>query len=183
MSSFHLEWPLSVTMFKKISLSLLVLSLIIVPSFVFAQDSFGIGSAAQGTNLIGSGTSVNAAQTLPELIGRMVAILLSFIGIIFFILVLYAGITWMTAFGNSEKVDKAKSILEHAAIGLAIVLAAYAISTFVFSSLVNLTNNNNNQSSEFPTQAECAPLTSEETCSAAGCLWFGSQNPPCNNGL
>lgn len=41
----------------------------------------------------------------------------------------------MTAFGSSEKADKAKGILEHAAVGLIIVLAAYAISRFVFSAL------------------------------------------------
>jgi hypothetical protein len=41
----------------------------------------------------------------------------------------------MTAFGVSDKVEKAKDILIHAAIGLVIVLAAYAISKFVFGAL------------------------------------------------
>ena len=41
----------------------------------------------------------------------------------------------MTAAGNAERVDKAKTILTAASMGLVIVLSAYAITKFVFSSL------------------------------------------------
>lgn len=115
--------------FKKTFLILAVLGLMI-PVFVFA-DNFGIDSAAQDTDLI------QVTQTLPELIGSIIGIALSFVGVIFFLLILYAGFLWMTAFGNDEKVTTAKSIMEHAIIGLVIVLSAYAISKFVFGSLVN----------------------------------------------
>jgi hypothetical protein len=60
---------------------------------------------------------------------------LMFVGTIFFLLVLYAGLTWMTAGGGSEKVMKAKTMLETAVIGLLIVAASYAISTYVFERL------------------------------------------------
>ena len=52
---------------------------------------------------------------------------LSFLGIAFFILIIYAGWLWMTAGGNEERLGKAKKILQEAVIGLVIVLAAYAI--------------------------------------------------------
>lgn len=60
---------------------------------------------------------------------------LSLLGVVFLGLIIYAGFRWMTAQGNEEDVTKAKEILIQAVIGLAIVLAAYAISYFVFNAL------------------------------------------------
>ncbi|OGH91469.1 MAG: hypothetical protein A2534_00485 [Candidatus Magasanikbacteria bacterium RIFOXYD2_FULL_39_9] len=123
--------------FAKLFISLVVVAGAMVPFFVFA-DSFGLRDAAP-SGLIGSGSSVSANKALPELIGSVVGAVLSFVGIIFFLLILYAGIMWMTAFGNEQKVEKAKDIVQHAAIGLVIVLAAYAISKFVFGALAGAT--------------------------------------------
>ncbi len=60
---------------------------------------------------------------------------LSLVGTIFLILSVYAGILWMTASGNEERVTKAKDIVTQAIIGLAITLAAYAITAFVTAKL------------------------------------------------
>ena len=79
--------------------------------------------------------SVAGSDSVPGIIGKVVAVILSFIGIIFFLLVLFAGFMWMSAMGNTERVTKAKDILEAAAIGLLIVLGAYAITRFVFQGL------------------------------------------------
>ncbi len=122
--------------FAKLFLLLAVVGLI-MPLFVFA-DTYGIQDAAP-KGLIGAGSNVNANKALPELIGSVVGTVLSFLGIIFFLLVLYAGIMWMTAFGNDQKVEKSKEIIISAAIGLVIVLAAYAISRFVFGALADST--------------------------------------------
>ncbi|GEM_PF-2476176 len=80
-------------------------------------------------------TSVGGASSLPALAGKIVNVALSLIGILFFCLMLYAGITWMKAMGSSEDVTKAKDMITQAIIGLVIVMMAYAISNFVFSSL------------------------------------------------
>jgi hypothetical protein len=48
---------------------------------------------------------------------------------------LVAGYKWMTAGGNEEKVKEAKSQIQHAIIGLAIIIMAYAITYFVFEAL------------------------------------------------
>ncbi len=130
-------------MFKKIFVILAMIGLML-PSFAFA--AFGLEGASQGTGLIKAGATVSK-DAVPELIGNIIAVALSFVGAIFFLLILYAGFLWMTAFGSSEKVDKAKSILEHAAAGLLIVLAAYAISKFVFSALTTATTGTSTDSS------------------------------------
>lgn len=60
---------------------------------------------------------------------------LSLLGTIFLILMVYAGILWMTAQGAEEKVTKAKDIIKAAIIGLIVVLSAYAITSFVTGKL------------------------------------------------
>jgi len=72
---------------------------------------------------------------LSTVIGQVVGAALAFIGIVFFILIIYGGFTWMTARGNEQQVTKAKDLIVSAAIGLVIVLAAYAITYYIGSVL------------------------------------------------
>ena len=117
--------------FKKIIITGFFSALLLAPSFVLAE-SFGIEEAAQRGGL----KDVSLSQkTVPEVIGDVVGVVLSLLGVLFFLLILYAGIMWMTAFGVADKAEKAKDILIHASVGLVIVLSAYAISSFVFSRL------------------------------------------------
>jgi len=67
------------------------------------------------------------------MIGKMVRTVLSFVGVIFLVLTVYAGILWMTASGNEEQVGKAIKIIKAAAIGMAIALSAFSISAAVIS--------------------------------------------------
>jgi len=69
--------------------------------------------------------------TLAEQIGKYISVFLSILGIIFIILVIYAGYNWMTAMGDSGKADKAKDTLWRAVIGLIIIVGTYAIWEFI----------------------------------------------------
>ncbi len=102
-------------------------------SGVVWADSYGLDAAAGQAGL--KGKAVAGYTTVPGVIGGIIKIALGFLGIVFFFLVLYAGFIWMTSMGSSEKVEQAKGIIEGAAIGLILVIAAYAIATFVFTSL------------------------------------------------
>ena len=57
--------------------------------------------------------------------------LITFLGIIAVAIILYGGFIWMTAAGNDDRVSKAKKIIIAGMIGLIIVIAAFAIVTFV----------------------------------------------------
>ncbi len=72
---------------------------------------------------------------LPAIIGGVIQTLLAMLGVVFVILVIYAGFTWMTAQGNEEKVKKAKGTLTSAVIGLLIVFASYVITSYVINAL------------------------------------------------
>jgi amino acid transporter len=116
----------------------LLVAVFAVAHFALAADlNVGLDKAA-GTGL---------GDTDPRIIAaRIIRIFLGFLGIIAVSLVMYAGWMYMTAEGDSEKVEKAKKILIGALIGLVICLASFAIASFILNSLLDASgaNTNNN---------------------------------------
>ena len=97
-------------------------------SAVLAQDPYGLSDTAGK-----AGISTTGSITLK--IGTIVGAALSFVGIFFLGLMLYAGFLWMNARGKQEQADKAQDIIVDACIGLAITGAAYIITKFVFGAM------------------------------------------------
>ncbi len=69
--------------------------------------------------------------------GKIIGVVLSFVGVLFLIMMIFAGIMWMTAQGNDQRVTKAKDLLVNSIIGIVIVFAAYAITTFIGNFVTN----------------------------------------------
>ena len=121
--------------FKKIIVGLVALFAIMAPvSNVLAITNYGLDTAA---NKAGLQKNIQGETDPLGIVGLVVKAGLSLVGLVFFGLMLYAGVTWMTARGDSGKVDKAKDTMESAIIGLVIVVSAYAIVNFVFSNVVS----------------------------------------------
>ncbi len=97
-----------------------------LPTVVLAQAE----SAAQVAGTAGFGDA-----DLTSIIGTVINVFLGLLGVIFLVLVIYAGFRWMTAGGDQGQVDKAKRILINATVGLVITLMAYAIATFIINAL------------------------------------------------
>jgi len=76
---------------------------------------------------------------LAGIVGTLINVFLSILGVVFLVLVVYGGYLWMIARGNDELVTKAKDTIRNGVIGLIIVLGSYAISQFVVSGLVRAT--------------------------------------------
>ncbi len=95
----------------------------------------GLDGAEAGLEDVGSGSGLESTS-LPTLIGNIIEIVLGLLGIVFIVLIVYAGFLWMTAGGSSDQTKKAKAILTNSIIGLIITLAAYAISAYVISAIV-----------------------------------------------
>lgn len=79
-----------------------------------------------------------APKNIPEIIGGLIGVFLSMLGVIFLCLVIYGGFLWMTSAGKEEKVLLAKKTLTNAVIGLIIIVSAYAITAFVTNALVGV---------------------------------------------
>lgn len=87
------------------------------------------------------GDSANNPKSIPAIVGTVINVLLGLFGTILTVLLLLAGYNWMTAGGDEGKVTKAKDMIKNAVIGIAIILAAYAVSNFVINALVSATAN------------------------------------------
>lgn len=83
------------------------------------------------------GTGFNTDIQAPEIVaGQIIQGALVIIGVVFGILIIYGGYLWMIARGNEEYVKKATEILKTAVIGFIIVVAAYAITSFVVERVI-----------------------------------------------
>lgn len=118
---------------QKLFFILILVAVLEAPLMAMA-DNYGLDATQKATGNALPET-VAGSSDVAGIVGTVVSSLLGLIGVVFFILVLYAGLKWMLAMGNSEDVTKAKDILINAGIGLIIVAASYAITRFVFTSL------------------------------------------------
>lgn len=74
---------------------------------------------------------------------NIVAYLLSFLGLLAVIIILYGGYLWMTSAGNEDQIDKAKETLKSGVIGLIVILSALAIAVFVSSGVMQALSGQN----------------------------------------
>lgn len=78
---------------------------------------------------------------LTVVIGRIVRIILSFLGLIAVIIIIIGGFQWMTSGGNEEKIGAAKKLMGAGIVGLIIVVLAYAIASFVINAILSAIGN------------------------------------------
>ena len=112
------------------SLLSLIICFGLFAQIALAQTSFGLNYAS---------ASDLGTRNLKESVFAIINIILGFLGIVAIVIILLAGFKWMTAAGNEEKVTGARQMLIAGIIGLAIVLASWAIAQFVLSSLMKAT--------------------------------------------
>lgn len=77
-----------------------------------------------------------SSVSLPVAIARIIRTIISLLGIVAVGFIIYGGFLWMASGGEATKVEKAQKTLINAVIGLAIVLASFAIAQFIISRLV-----------------------------------------------
>ncbi|MDP3770762.1 MAG: pilin [bacterium] len=111
-----------------------VVSLVLLVSG--ATPVFAGGSLMDRLRRTGGAAGYSAettATTLATIIGRIINVASSLLGVIFVAQMVYAGYLWMTARGEEEQLEKAKHIIRRSIVGLAIVLGAWAITRFVLT--------------------------------------------------
>lgn len=97
---------------------------------------------AAGATTYGDATAYEQRPGLMSTIASVVRIVLGMLGILFIILIIYAGVLWMTSAGNADQVEKARGIIVQAVVGLVVILAAYAITSAVFTIFGGATGTN-----------------------------------------
>lgn len=79
-----------------------------------------------------AGLPGTAKITPVDIVIGVINMMLGLLGLIFIILLIYAGFIYMTAQGDEKKVTKAKDTIKNSVIGVIIILFAYIISNAVF---------------------------------------------------
>lgn len=120
----------------RVGVTATLLFAVAVPAFaqgtgVTGKISEGLSKAAGESGYAAPGTTTD----LPTIIGRVIGVALTLLGLLLLVYILYGGFLWMTAGGEEKNVTKAKDIIKNAVIGLVIIVAAYAIANFVIAQL------------------------------------------------
>ncbi|MBA3047102.1 hypothetical protein KKC83_02775 [Patescibacteria group bacterium] len=100
----------------------------LLPNSVLAQNNIDIGMEY--------GNQLGLSSEDPRIIiVKIIRILLGFLGLIAVSFIMYAGWLWMTSEGDEQKIRKAKDTLKSAIIGLVIMLASFAIVSFILQQM------------------------------------------------
>ena len=121
---------------KKAILILVLGSLVLLPSLVYSQ---GFKSANTLFQKVGQGAGADTYSEVQNIVGIGLNAALSLVGLIFLILMVYAGYLWMTARGEEEQIKKAQKIITSSIIGLIITVGAYSITAFVVPQILERT--------------------------------------------
>ena len=157
-------------------------------AILFTPNSASASEVIQGLeNVVPTGgdesPNLKKITSFPKLAGQVLGVILSMVGVLFFGLMLYGGILWMTARGNEQQTDKALSTIKSAIIGLIIVLSSYILVEFVINAVG--TNPASSPSEEYGTCRQDAPCTTDANCGGSGrgaCFIIGGGECICQPG-
>ena len=97
----------------------------------FLEDQEGFGNDGAITKNFEGATGEN--RDAREVTVIYIKYFLTFLGLIFTVLVIWSGSRWMMSNGNDDEIKKAKSHLIAAIIGMIIILSAYALTVFIYN--------------------------------------------------
>jgi hypothetical protein len=109
--------------------ALLFSLLLLTPAQAALINQDKLGEFNNNVKIVASSSDYNTDTKLESIIATVVRIILSALGLIFILLMFLAGNDWVQAAGNEEKVKKSKDTIRNLAIGLALVLIAYALAS------------------------------------------------------
>ena len=112
-------------------IALAILSVLFLPLAGVMALEVGIGEVGEELEL--------GDRDIRATVASIINVAMGLLGIVAVVIILYGGFTWMTAGGNEENVSKAQKIIVSGIIGLALILASWAIARFVLESLVTAT--------------------------------------------
>ncbi len=110
-------------------------ALVALPSQAAILNQNTADQINNNANAVGVKAGYDQNTTVAGVVAIVIKSFLGLMGLIFVILIIVSGFQWMTAGGNEEEVQKATARIRNAVIGLVIIVAAYAITYFVFANL------------------------------------------------
>lgn len=123
-------------MYKKLFLSLLLAFSFFAfwePQPALAQQGSFMSDLNAQTNAAAGdkGAGFGEAQDPRSVIARIIQALLGVLGILLLGYIIYGGVLIFMSAGSEDKVAEGKKVIQHAVIGLVVILSAYSITIFV----------------------------------------------------
>ena len=120
--------------YNRIALILNSILVLFFPAIVFAGNV--TLEKMKGVAETGGYASGVDEFSMAKMVGTVITSLLSLLGIVFVVLMIYGGFKWMKASGREDEVGKAQEVIKQAIIGLVITASSYSISLYVMSHLL-----------------------------------------------
>ncbi len=109
------------------------------PLVAHAQaDTYGLDQTANASGVFKQDVTVK--KSLPTLVGDILGVALSLVGLVFLGYAVYGGFRWMTARGDSKSVTEGRETLIDASIGIVLVLSAYIVTNYLFTTITPALN-------------------------------------------
>lgn len=122
---------------KKILLIIGAIAAIIAPQMILASSSNLVFADAK-TQIESAVNEVGGSENKTDVrgfIGNIIKTMFFVVGVLAVIVIIFAGVTFVMSAGNSQTIQKAKTTIIYAVIGLIVSILSYAIVNFVVSSL------------------------------------------------
>ena len=113
-----------------LGISLVGIKFAVFPQLAMAQDSISLSDS----------TSSLSSSELEVSIGNLIQIALGFLGVISVVIILMGGFKWMVASGNDDNIKEAQTLIFGGVVGLAVIAAACAITSFVVEAIIKAVN-------------------------------------------
>lgn len=110
-----------------------------IASFAANTNGFDDGDVSDRLGLEYGAETGLGSRNIIEVVAGIINVSLGLLGIVFVVLLVYAGFLWMTANGNEDNIAKAKKTIFAAILGLVLILSAFAITQFVFTAGIRAT--------------------------------------------
>jgi hypothetical protein len=114
----------------------MIMAAVMLPSLSLAALP---GNPEAELTKVGTGAGFTSTTDLPVVIGRVINVAFSLLGIVAVVIIVWSGWQWMMSGGVAADVQKAKDRIIAAVIGIAIMLLAYSITNFILSKLTTVT--------------------------------------------
>jgi uncharacterized BrkB/YihY/UPF0761 family membrane protein len=113
----------------------IILTILIFNIFLPFQSILAITTINPGFDVIEKPLGMST-KDVRIVIADLIHQAMGLLGIVFVVIILYGGFTWMISMGDEEKVKKAKDTLVSGIIGIVLILTSFSIVNFIFTSFL-----------------------------------------------
>jgi cytochrome bd-type quinol oxidase subunit 2 len=93
------------------------------------------GSISSGVSAFGGLVYGGQPSSPQKIAALLIKSALALLGIVFVVLIIYAGFLYLTSQGKEDQIKTAKKIMFYAIIGITIIIISYAIASFVINAV------------------------------------------------